>query len=213
MDASRSGWPSWSQRAVPFALGVALVLLMQLVASLGEDNGPSAAGDSIASRALVDELRRLREVVQDGRDAALTRVDPAGPAVVTAADAASVPRERLSPWFEQLDQRLAALVDVLASAGRQGSATPPAALAGTLSELVLDHEGAEPEVFPPQEDFSTMGFSKRHVLWREQQVLDAYGVPDAMSVNPHGELIWSYFEGDDDLEFVFYDGRVLRVEW
>ena len=44
-------------------------------------------------------------------------------------------------------------------------------------------------------------------------MVDAYGLPEEMSVNPHGEFVWSYPEGDDDLEFVFHEGALVRVEW
>jgi hypothetical protein len=44
-------------------------------------------------------------------------------------------------------------------------------------------------------------------------VVDAYGVPDEISTNPHGSQIWIYDDGDASLEFVFRDGFVLRVEW
>ncbi|MFT7464420.1 MAG: hypothetical protein ACI9EF_002776 [Pseudohongiellaceae bacterium] len=227
-DAGGSGGSEASKGGrgvVGFAAGLLCALGLQFILDLGESPTAASAdagdaGSAVASRALVEELRGIREVLETGGALALQRGSLAKTSAKTAAPQPAATRERLSPWFEQLDQRLAELVDLIvpmmthaqASGFAQGAETLPVVEA--FLDVELNRHSFMAEAFPPVDDeVATAIYSRHHVLWREQQVLDAYGPPEAIEVSVSGEHYWAYGEGDDQLDFVIFHGRVIRVEW
>ena len=156
-------------------------------------SSPSVLDDAVG-RELVAELRALREHLTRTRPDTPTR----SPAVVeNPAAPSTLDIAVFEEFFNALDARLATLVD---ASGSRRRVSPPS-------------DSFEPRPFPVREEISTKDFSRRHLFWSFQQVVDAYGVADTMSINPHGEHIWGYERGDATLEFVFHDGYVARVEW
>lgn len=150
---------------------------------------------------LVAELRTLRESLQRLHERSLSSPPAASREVVP------VPGE--DPDLEALFARFEARLVELTEAVRKSTGNRVNGL--FVSETARDD--FEPEPFPPREEYSTDAFSQRHMFWGYQQVLDAYGLPDEIAGNPHGHLVWCYQHDGEDLEFVFHDGFVLRVEW
>lgn len=153
--------------------------------------------------ALVTELRGIREVLE--------RLEAVGPATrsieVPVGEEGATANAPSDSWVAALGTRLGALEEKLAAsatAAAEPRAAPP---------IRLPSESFEPAPLPSHADVSTREFSKRHYFWSMQQVVDAYGLPEEMTINPHGEHIWGYEHGGETLEFVLHDGYVARVEW
>lgn len=195
------------------ALPTLLSLLVGLWAGwvLGSDVPAEPAGTESSQELLPGQAGPLQEIAAELRLLRQALERPAGPAatrsLVPAGDAAGVGDTRA--WFEQLDQRLAALADRQAAAAGKIDA----AASHDPTRLALPTADFQPTPFPGREEMSTRDFSRRHMFWTYQQVLDAYGLPEQMSTNPHGEHIWAYPHGDTHLEFVFHTGMLSRVEW
>ncbi|MFG0319771.1 MAG: hypothetical protein ACF8XB_21045 [Planctomycetota bacterium JB042] len=197
----------WSVAAAAAASGVVGGIVGVFLA--GAAPSPAAGAPSVDLGAVVRELAGLRQVLE-GESVARPASNPArgGPArssperdVAPAGGTVEVESDaRLSALESRLDALEATIVAV--------AAAPRGAL---RIEAPRDATRAVP--FPAREEVSTLDFSKKHRFWTAQEVVDQYGLPDHMSINPHGERVWGFDHGGATLEFVLHDGVVARVEW
>lgn len=184
----------------PLVITASVAVGVVIGSVLPQPAAPAAASETPAvdqqwGSELVAELRSLRELLARERSVIPIREAVSSPSVATPA---TLDPAVFESFFAALDERLAQMAS---SAGRFAQPVAP------------PNESFEPRPFPVREEISTRDFSKRHLFWSYQQVVDAYGLADTMSINPHGEHIWGYQHGDATLEFVFHEGYVARVEW
>jgi len=157
-------------RDSPWIIGATIIGSLAVGLAIGVmagESGPSdhsdgrttarSAGEDRALNELIVELRAIREALVTQRAAPARAVEP-GESPGTAG---------LESWFTQLDERLAALASA-ATAGGEGALARP---------VRFPHERFEPTPFPMLDEVSTRDFSKRHLFWSFQQVVDAYGPP------------------------------------
>lgn len=188
-----------------FAGGSGVVLVQHLFTRmeppyLVEDSTPASTSDPRLAEALIQLAKELRE----------SRAS-------TAALDSPVPepsqRSVVSPSGESALAELAAAVRELRAAlqqsgGGAGSVSLPAVtrprneLRTWLPELaadVPDHEAA---------------YTRQHMFWTEQQIVDKYGMPDSIDISENGSAIWSYTDPDEDKRSFYvrvFQGRVVSI--
>ena len=185
-------------------VGVAGGLLVHDLIQLAES--PRVLGDSVPSTfidpALVDALKALAAEFRDRRVASSNLVAPSPDSQRTIATESG----------EGTIGELAVAVRELRTALRDGRTSVPIT---TSPVIALPYEQARkllPDL-PAGETDRSRAYTRHHLLWTEQQVLDRYGQPSVVW-NEGDQERWGYCdEREKSLGFTFaiYQGRVVQV--
>ncbi|MBK8180044.1 MAG: hypothetical protein IPK67_14415 [Planctomycetes bacterium] len=204
-----------AQHPLTFFVSVAAAVFAGVAGALFFDHllqpaqSPLQVGDPVSiahvDPALVEAMSTLAAELRTGRVGNVGSIPPSSETQRTLATESG----------ESILVELAAAVRELRTALRQdhGSvtlATSPATSLpyGAARKLLPD--------LPEGESNRSRAYTRHHLLWTEQQVLDRYGQPDMVgrTSSQDQRVRWSYCDGQDQepgFTFVMYQGRVEQV--
>ncbi|HTF88516.1 MAG TPA: hypothetical protein VK843_08905 [Planctomycetota bacterium] len=203
---SRRPFPLFATVAAAIFVGGSGTVLVHHLLEPVESPRPieaSAAGASMDPR-LVEALMQLAQELREARS-----ITP--PLAVPAS--MSSQRSPATESGESAISEFTAAVRELRAALQQ---TGPGATANPPPPR-LPHEGLRawlPELAPEVED-RTVAYTRQHLFWSEQQILDRYGLPDQIDVHGNGGTRWWYQDNPSNkrsFAVVLYQGRVISVE-
>lgn len=196
-----------------FALiaGAALVgvfggLLMHSQLAPPEVREPVAGDTAMAAPdpRLIEALNQLAEELRASRANLPQLETPSGPSTqrIVASESAADHSVELAAAMRELRETIYDL-----RLGRSRSST---------SALTLppgDRRGWLPEL-PPGTENPWSAYNRQHMLWSEQQILDAYGLPTRITAEGPGVSRWYYYKDGTSVHFQvnFQDGRVTQLD-
>ncbi len=189
--------------------GAGAVLLLAVLAGAagGFVAGMLAAGDASAPPVSTTESSLAKPMADLAREIAALRDDISRrPVVATQNAVATSPAPLIAqPDVQQvLHQLAAAIADIARRADSGAPLVVPTPDAGRHDRVMT---WSERHVADDDQLMRT------HLLWTTQQLLDAYGPPDRISLSESGSESWEYgveFEEEyDSVNFKVHDGRVI----
>ena len=147
--------------------------------------------------------------------AAELRANRAAPSPLAVPAAEPSQRRALGESGDSGMAELAAAVRELRAALQHGSVGSASASLPALTRPREDFRALLPAL-PPEEQDHERAYTRQHLFWSEQQILERYGLPDSINVSGAGLTTWNYSDSAHDGARSFYvrffEGRVISVE-
>ncbi len=188
-----------------FAGGSGVVLVQHLFTRmqpphLVEDSTPASTSDPRLAEALIQLAKELRE--SRSSTSALNSPVPEPSQRSVATESGESALAELAVAVRELRAALQQSGGSAASANLPALTRPRKDLRTWLPELAADVSDRE------------AAYTRQHMFWTEQQILDSYGMPDSISVRENGVSIWRYEDPDDGKRSFYvciFHGKVISV--